>query len=89
MIGYTTLYDMSGSMAPAFKEISNKVIPSKVRASVLSTIAWFGALAMIIANLIFGFLSDLTSPKIVVILGGITLLISALLYIKLPKENKK
>ena len=77
MIGYTTLYDMSGSMAPAFKEISNKVIPSKVRASVLSTIAWFGALAMIIANLIFGFLSDLTSPKIVVILGGITLLISA------------
>jgi MFS family permease len=83
MIIYTAFHDLGSRESPAYREITNKAIPSKIRASVLSVIGWSAALGMIIGNSSFGFLSDIFGANYIVVAGGTILTISALLYFKL------
>jgi MFS family permease len=85
MIVYTSIFDMGTDSAPAFREILNKAIPSKVRATVLSVVALVGSFGAIIADISFGLLSDTIGTGPVIILGGIILLIPVLLYFRLKK----
>ncbi|MFH1972442.1 MAG: MFS transporter [archaeon] len=86
LIAYTALYDMAGKTSPAFKEIQNKIIPSKHRASILSASAWIGALALVFTDLGFGILAGLFGPKMVLYLGGFLVLAGVLMYFKISKE---
>ena len=86
MILYAGFYDMAGNQAPAFREILNKVIPSKHRASILSVSAWVGALGFILGDLSFGLIADTLGPRTGVLTGVGIILLAVLLYFKLPKE---
>ena len=83
MIIYVAFHDLGSRNSPAYQEITSKAIPSKMRASVLSIIGWSAALGMILANLSFGFFSDIFGANYIVIVGGIILTISGILYFKL------
>ncbi len=86
MICYTAFYDMGGNQAPAFREIINKVIPSKHRASILSVTAWIAGIGAITGDLSFGLIADTLGPQIGVLIGAGIILLAVLLYFKLPKE---
>jgi len=86
MIGYTAFYDLAGNQAPSFREILNKVIPSKHRASILSVTAWVGSLGFILGDLSFGIIGDTLGPKTGVLIGAGIIMLAVLLYFKLPKE---
>ena len=83
MIIYTAFHDLGSRNSPAYREITNKAIPSKIRASVLSVIGWSAALGMIMGNSSFGFLSDIFGANYIVITGGIIVTFAGLLYFKL------
>tara|TARA_Y100000310_G_scaffold343891_1_gene453738 strand:- start:543 stop:1751 length:1209 start_codon:yes stop_codon:yes gene_type:complete len=86
MILYAGFYDMAGNQAPAFREILNKVIPSKHRASILSVVALAGSIGFILGDLSFGLISDHLGPQTGVLTGAGVLILTVLLYFKLPKN---
>jgi MFS family permease len=70
------------SRGPLFSSYMNKYIPSDKRATILSTTSMLRTFAIVIVNIVAGFLADWSIPKTLLILGILTVVFAFLSKIK-------
>ncbi|MFH1972534.1 MAG: MFS transporter [archaeon] len=86
LIFYTCLYEFAGPSSPAYRELFHKNTPSKIRATVSSVSSLWNTVGSILALISFGLISTYISLQTGLIVAGVTIIITAFIYIKLRKK---
>lgn len=85
MIAYTGFGEFAGG-GPAYSDLMHKNIPSKIRATVLSTKNLIAELFGMFGLLAFGFISDYIGLRQGIILAGILIVLDSFIYLRLKKS---
>jgi len=86
LIGYTAFAEftgLSGTSAPAFKELYNKFVPSKIRATVISSTSFFMKIGEILGLLSFGLISSYIGLQAGIIFAGCIIILISFIYLKI------
>ncbi len=85
MIAVTAFAEFAGNTAPAFRELFNRFVPSRIRATVLSVNSLNMRVGEIFGLVAFGLISDHLGLQAGIVLAGILVMLIAFLYLRIRK----
>ena len=86
MIATTAFSEFSGKTAPAFRELFNKLIPSRIRATALSINSFNMQIGGIFGLIAFGLISENLNLQTGIIVSGILMMLISFLYFRIKSD---
>jgi len=85
IIATTAFADLAMVTSPAFRELFNKFVPSKIRATVISVNSFNRKIGELFGLVAFGLISDYLNFQVGIVFAGILIVITSFAYLRIKK----